>query len=92
MRNLLPPIIKQNDGRGKRMAKQKDGRYRAKMMKYMNANEIAENLRSADSWDAELCAVLCEEAGMTAEWEAADGDTFESVVEAAAAKLGVEIY
>ena len=29
---------------------------------------------------------------MTAEWEAADGDTFESVVEAAAAKLGVEIY
>lgn len=61
-------------------------------MKYMNANEIAENLRSADSWDAELCAALCEEADMTAEWEAADGDTFESVVEAAATKLGVEIY
>ena len=92
MRNLFPPIIKQIDERGKRMAKQKDGRYRAKMMKYMNANEIAENLRSADSWGAELCTVLCEEAGMTAEWEAADGDTFESVVEAAAAKLGVEIY
>ena len=31
MRNLFPPIIKQNDGRGKRMAKQKDGRYRAKI-------------------------------------------------------------
>ena len=61
-------------------------------MKYMDADEIAENLRSADTWDAELCAALCEEAGMTAEWEAADGDTFESVVEAAAAKLGVEIY
>ena len=61
-------------------------------MKYITANEIAENLRSADTWDAELCAALCEEAGMTAEWEAADGDTFESVVEAAAAKLGVEIY
>ena len=27
----LAPIIKQNDGRGKRMAKQKDGRYRAKI-------------------------------------------------------------
>ena len=61
-------------------------------MKYITANEIAENLRSTDTWNAELCAALCEEAGMTAEWEAADGDTFESVVEAAAAKLGVEIY
>ena len=61
-------------------------------MKYMTANEIAENLRSTDTWNAELCAALCEEAGMTAEWEAADGDTFESVVEADAAKLGVEIY
>ena len=27
----LAPIIKQNDERGKRMAKQKDGRYRAKI-------------------------------------------------------------
>ena len=61
-------------------------------MKYITANEIAENLRSTDTWNAELCAALCEEAGMTAEWEAADGDTFESVVEAAAARLGVEIY
>ena len=61
-------------------------------MKYITANEIADNLRSTDTWNAELCAALCEEAGMTAEWEAADGDTFESVVEAAAAKLGVEIY
>ena len=61
-------------------------------MKYITANEIAENLRSTDTWNAELCAALCEEAGMTAEWEAADGDTFESVVKAAAAKLGVEIY
>lgn len=61
-------------------------------MKYMTANEIAEAFRSTDTWDAELCDTLCEEAGMTAEWGAADGDTFESVVEAAAAKLGVEIY
>ena len=45
-------------------------------MKYITANEIAENLRSTDTWNAELCAALCEEAGMTAEWEAADGDTF----------------
>ena len=58
----------------------------------MTANEIAEAFRSTDTWDAELCDTLCEEAGMTAEWGAADGDTFESVVKAAAAKLGVEIY
>ena len=31
MRNLFPPIIKQIDEKGKRMAKQKDGRYRAKI-------------------------------------------------------------
>ena len=31
MRNLFPPIIKQIDERCKRMAKQKDGRYRAKL-------------------------------------------------------------
>ena len=31
MRNLFPPIIKQIDERGKRMAKQKDGRDRAKI-------------------------------------------------------------
>lgn len=30
-------------------------------------------------------------ADMTAEWETADGDTFEAVVYAAAEKLGVEI-
>lgn len=35
-------------------------------MKYMTANEIAEALRSTDTWDAELCDALCEEAGMTA--------------------------
>ena len=31
MRSSLAPIIKQNDEMGKRMAKQKDGRYRAKI-------------------------------------------------------------
>ena len=34
---------------------------------------------------------LCERAGMSEEWEAADGDTFESVVYAAAEKFGIQI-
>lgn len=50
-----------------------------------NAYEIAAE------WDNDLCAELCEAADMTAEWENADGDTFEAVVYAAAEKLGVEI-
>ncbi len=56
-----------------------------------NAYEIAADIRNAAEWDNDLCAELCESAGMTAEWEAADGDTFEAVVYAAAEKLGVEI-
>lgn len=56
-----------------------------------NAYEIAADIRNAAEWDNDLCAELCEAAGMTAEWEAADGDTFEVVVYAAAEKLGVEI-
>ena len=55
------------------------------------AAEIAARIQNADEWNAEDCAELCELADMTEEWEAADGDTFESVVYAAAKKLGVEI-
>lgn len=54
-------------------------------------NAIAEAIRNADTWDMDLLAELCEAADMTEEWEAADGDTFESVAFAAAEKLGVEI-
>ena len=57
-----------------------------------NANEIAADIRNAAEWDNDLCAELCEAAGMTAEWEAADADSFESIVNAAADKLGVEIF
>ena len=55
------------------------------------AAEIAEEIRTADTWDSDLLAELCELADMTEEWEAADGDTFESIAYAAAKKLGVEI-
>ena len=57
----------------------------------MTKVEIAEKLRSVETWDAQLCAELCELAGMSEEWRSADGDTFEQVLYSAAEKLGVEI-
>ena len=55
------------------------------------AYEIAEEIRSSETWDNGLLAELCEAAGMTEEWNAADGETFEAVAYKAAEKLGVEI-
>lgn len=68
-----------------------------------NAIEIAADIRKSDVWDYELCTELCKAADMEEEWEAASagdydwndlnrGPSFEEVVEAAAEKLGVEIY
>ena len=53
--------------------------------------EIAERIRNADEWNDEDLKALCEYAGMADEYAAADGETFEQVVYAAAEKLGVEI-
>ena len=53
--------------------------------------EIAADMRKSDEWNPELCAELCEVAGMSAEWNAADGDNFESVVFSAARKMHVRI-
>lgn len=61
------------------------------------AYDIAADIRAMDTWDEELCRELCEAADMLDEYEAADawddfeGVTAESVVFAAAEKLGVEI-
>ena len=55
------------------------------------AREIAEEIRSTETWDNDLLSELCELAGMSDEWNAADGETFESVAYKAAEKLGVEI-
>ena len=56
-----------------------------------NANEIAKEIRAMETWDMELLVELCEAADMLEEWNAADGETFESVAFKAAEKLGVEI-
>ena len=57
-----------------------------------SAEDVAAAIRTDDEWLPELNARLCELADMSDEFEAADDMEFESVVEAAAEKLGVEIY
>ena len=54
--------------------------------------EVAKRIREAQEWDENDCRDLCELAGLSDEWEAADGEHFEAVVEKAADILGVEIY
>ena len=61
------------------------------IMKSIEATKIAEALRSADTWDMGLARELCEMAGMAEAFDAADGETFESVIYAAADKLCVEV-
>ena len=56
-----------------------------------NANEIAKEIKEMGTWDMELLEELCEAADTLEEWNAADGETFESVAFKAAEKLGVEI-
>lgn len=55
------------------------------------AKELAEKINELDTWDYDLLTKLCELAGLTEEWEAADGDTFETVAYKAAEILEVEI-
>lgn len=54
--------------------------------------EIAKRMQEAREWDADDCKELCEAAGLSKEWEEADGENFEAVVEQAAEILGVEIF
>ena len=50
-------------------------------------------ISNADTWEEceSECAELCRLAGMESEWQEADGDTFESVLNEAAKKLHVKI-
>jgi hypothetical protein len=59
--------------------------------KMTREQELAEEIRSSQEWDLDQLRELCELADMEAEWEAADGETFEQVAFQAAEKLGVEI-
>ena len=58
------------------------------------AAELAEKIRSYDNWtncENEIKR-LCEIAGLKDEFENADGDTFESIINEAADFFNVEIY
>lgn len=62
------------------------------MVKIMTrAEEIARELNESGEWMLELCEELCKLADMEQEWKDADGESFESVVYAAAERLGVEV-
>jgi hypothetical protein len=60
-------------------------------MKRNEVQELAAKIAAADTWNESDCQKLCELAGMLEEWNAADGETFETVVYNAAEKLGVKI-
>lgn len=52
---------------------------------------LAATMRAAEIWNDTDCRDLCEAAGMLEAYEAADGESFEAVVMAAADALNVEI-
>lgn len=58
------------------------------------ATELADAIRDAHDWESckDECRQLCEMAGMADEWDNADGETFEGVLDRAAAKLHVRIW
>ena len=58
------------------------------------ATKLAEAIRDAHDWESckDECRQLCEMAGMADEWDNADGETFEGVLDRAAAKLRVRIW
>lgn len=52
---------------------------------------LVNKIRNSETWEDEDLKALCEAAGMLDAYKAADGESFEAVVFAAAEKLGVEI-
>lgn len=65
--------------------------YRELECRHMEPAELAEAISSNPEYDMDELAALCWMADMQSQWEAADGETFEAVAAAAAARLGVEI-
>ncbi len=54
--------------------------------------EIAKRIRASNMWNTDDAAKLCKEAGLIDEFNEADGDEFEKVIEKAADILNVNIY
>lgn len=55
------------------------------------ARELAVAINASGEWDQEMLAELCGLAGLSDEWDAADGEDFEGVAYKAAKRLGVVI-
>ncbi len=53
--------------------------------------DLAKKIRNSDEWDLDDIRDLCDAAGMLDEFDAADGETFEAVVYAAAKKLHIDV-
>lgn len=56
-----------------------------------NIKELAERIRKSGEWIEDDVRELCDAAGLLEEYEAADGETFETVIFKAAEILGVEV-
>ena len=52
---------------------------------------LAKKIKSSQEWNADDLKKLCEYAGLSHEWEQADGENFETVAQRAADILGVDI-
>jgi|GEM_PF-3503012 hypothetical protein len=46
-------------------------------------DELIKKFAELDYYDPDLCALICERAGLTERWEHADGETFERVLDRA---------
>lgn len=57
----------------------------------MRALEIVNQLNRSGEWSYELCEELCDLAGLSEDWENADGENFEQVVYEAAKILNVNL-
>ena len=60
-------------------------------MARIEAEILANKIKESGEWDPELLRELCDLAGLSQEWEEADGEGFEAVAYRAAEILGVEI-
>ena len=65
-----------------------------RLFAYPEATKLAEAIRDAHDWESckDECRQLCDMAGLSGEWNNADGETFEYVLINAAEKLHVRIW
>lgn len=52
------------------------------MTKYrdLTNDELIEKFNESDVYDPDLCALICERAGLTERWEGSNGESFDSIL------------